>query len=130
MCPGLVAVSECACLGQTLTYQCTAQGQLSTVWHGSAFECTGNNIVLRHSQYNSAGVRGECNNGQITAQSLSVDRDCYTSQLNVTVSSNVNGQSVECAYSGGNTIGSDTISVLSGMIYIHYHAITLHTIPF
>ena len=52
----------------------------------------------------------------ITAHSLRVEGDCYTSQLNVTISPNLDNQTVECAYSGGGTsvIGSSIIDISKG----------------
>ena len=115
-------MSECFCLGQTLSYECTTEGPISTVWQGSAFQCVGNRIVLRHSQFTSLeGATGECNSGlvMIAGHSLRVEGDCYTSQLNITVSSSLNSQTVECAYSGGETsvVGSSTIDIMRGKLW-------------
>ena len=115
-------MSECFCLGQTLSYECTTEGPISTVWQGTAFQCVGNRIVLRHSQFSAPqGTTGECNSNSvmITGRSLRVEGDCYTSQLNVTVGPSLNNQTVECAYSGGGTslIGSSIIDISRGKSY-------------
>lgn len=126
-CASFTAISECFCLGQTLSYECTTEGPISTVWQGTAFQCVGNRIVLRHSQFTAPqGTTGECNNGliMITGRSLRVDSDsgdCYTSQLNITVISSLSNHTVECAYSGGGTsvIGSSTIDISRGKKIVH-----------
>ena len=49
------------------------------------------------------GDYGSCNNGDIVGQSLSVEGNNYTSQLNVTVISDTAGRTIEClhnAYDG------------------------------
>ena len=60
-----------------------------TVWNGTALECISNEIVLLHRRFNSAygayGAYGVCNNGSIVGQSLRVEHNFYTSQLNVTL---------------------------------------------
>jgi hypothetical protein len=52
----------------------------------------------------------------ITGRSLSVEGNCYTSQLNVTVGPSLNNQTVECTYSGGgmSIIGSSIIDISRG----------------
>ena len=47
----------------------------------------------------STGTLKTCNNGAIVGRSLRVeDNSSYTSQLNVTVSSDMFGESIECAH--------------------------------
>ena len=121
----------CACLGDTLTYRCTAVGAGSTVWEGTAFECVGNSITLRHTRFNVAdGVSGDCNNGDIRllARSIGVDNDCYTSQLSVFISEQLDRRSILCTHDFGTgleTIGTSTLNVIEGntiFILIKYHA--------
>ena len=112
-------MSECFCHGQTLSYECTTEGPISTVWQGTAFQCVGSRIVLRHSQFTvQQGTSGECNSDStmIRGHSLRVEGDCYTSQLNVTVSPSLDNQTIECAYSGGGiaVIGSSIIDISRG----------------
>ena len=113
--------SECTCPGQQLSYECTTVGPVATVWLGSAFQCENNNILLRHSQFTSLqGVSGTCNNGAIAGHSRRVEENCFTSQLNITVSSNMNGQTVQCAHNDGQTlsiIGTNEIAITTS-IYI------------
>ena len=44
---------RCICPGETLTYKCTVLGERggTTVWQGSAFNCTSRQISLFHSDY-------------------------------------------------------------------------------
>ena len=99
-------MSGCACPGDTLTYECTVVGAGATIWTGSAFNCSASNytILLIHNFFSLAkGDYGSCNNGDIVGQSLSVEGNNYTSQLNVTVISDTAGRTIEClhdAYDG------------------------------
>ena len=76
--------NTCNCVGDTLTFECTAMNELLTIWRGSAFDCasTGNEIILFNS---SIGVE-TCNDGMITVQVIRREGNNYTSQLNVTLS--------------------------------------------
>ena len=111
---GLVELSGCTCPGYTLTYECTVMGGPggATVWHGTSFNCTmsDHEIVLLHSRFESnTGTLRMCSNGAIVGRSLRVENNGrYTSQLNVTVSSDMTGESIECAHDHEttDTIGS------------------------
>ena len=94
----------------------------TTVWTGSAFDCTGGEISLLHYLYNFSSLSyprayGVCNKGSIVARSLRVENDIYfISQLNISVSADVIGKSIECIYDDGNThtselIGAKNISI-------------------
>ena len=93
----------CVCPGDTLTYECTVTGGVATIWTGTAFECSFfNEIVLRHSRFPSVSVVSVfCNNGATVARSLSVEGNNYTSQLNVTVTLEKVGKTVECLRNNG-----------------------------
>ena len=71
-----------------------------TVWTGTALNCvsTNNEIILLHGRFMSHGSYGSCNNGAIVARSLSTDGNYYTSQLNVTVTPDILGKTIECGY--------------------------------
>lgn len=58
--------NDCGCPGQSVSYSCTVAGGETTLWAGTAFMCGGNEISLRHDQFE--GAIGECNNGAITAR--------------------------------------------------------------
>ena len=98
----LTTDDRCICPGDILTYECTVIGsQLgTTVWRGTAFDCTSGEISLLHSAYEEdSAVYGDCNNGLITAKSFHVTNSmCYSSQLNITVNAGMIGKSVECYY--------------------------------
>ena len=91
-------MSGCACPGDTLTYECTAVGAGSTIWTGSAFNCSNSNymILLLHSHFSSTkGDYGSCTNGAIVGRSLSAEGNYFTSQLNVTVTSDTAGKTID-----------------------------------
>ena len=95
----------------------------ATVWRGTALNCTmsDHEIVLLHSRFESnTGTLRICNNGAIVGRSLRVENNSsYTSQLNVTVSSDMIGESIECAHDHGttDTIGSSTLTATG--TYMH-----------
>ena len=95
----------CARPGDQLTFECTTVVVGATIWHGSAFDCSmnqpPNEIILAHSRYFSGLIaRGNCNNGNILAQSVGVNAVnityYLTSELNVTVSSNMHNETIQC----------------------------------
>ena len=111
-------LSPCTCLGDVITYQCTIQGSGATIWKGSAFECLTQNIQLRHSRFNASSdtrITGEC--GSLLAYEVASENNTFTSQLNVTITEEVVGQTVQCVYDDGGTeviIGSDNLTLTSG----------------
>ena len=119
----LTLKTNCICPGynQTLA-ECTVKGGPGdvTVWKGSAFDCTHsrNEIVLIHSLFgsdieSSTVAAGECNNSSIQAQSMRVEGNYYTSQLNITVNADMIGKTVECVHdntSTENLIGTLTVA--------------------
>ena len=100
------------CCTNTLTFECTVIGGPfdTTFWQGSAFNCLLEEIALLHARYTSVnGAFGQCNNGSLVARSLGTENGRYTSQLNVTVTSDIIGESIECVHDDGlraNIIGS------------------------
>ena len=116
----LNTVSSCICLNGDISYTCVVNGPGFTIWRGSAFECSAqlNRILLRHASFES-GTMGLCNDGAIVGRSLAVSDGVYTSQLTVSVTSNLIGRIIECSYSlTGATvspINSTTIEI-SGVI--------------
>ena len=84
----------------SVTYECTVMGSHfgNTVLAGSAFNCSLDEITLQHLQF-PENAHGECNNGYILGKSIRVvDGRYYTSQLNVTISSDLVGKSIICFY--------------------------------
>ena len=113
-------ISSCTCLNNDITYTCAVNGLGFTIWQGSAFDCPAqlNRILLHHTSF-ASGIMGLCNGGTIVGHSLGVSGSVYTSQLTVSVTSNMIGRMIECAYSPmGVTItpiNSTTIAI-TGMI--------------
>ena len=93
------------CPGNVLTTECTNTGDGTTVWQGTAIQCDYGEISLVHSRF--SGPRypiATCNNGAIAAQGLRVINDSYISQLNFTVSPELNNTTMECWYDNGTTV--------------------------
>ena len=92
--------SECICPDFGVTYECTVMGTENgfTVWRGSALDCIGNEITLRHRLFTSGeGAEGECNSGSVLGRSLRLEAGSfYVSQLSIRNSSEVVGESIEC----------------------------------
>ena len=111
--------TQCACVGERLTYNCNVVGSGNSVWSGTAFDCPtdGSLIILRHSQFESNEAFGICNNGDIVGRGIGVADNCYTSQLNVTVRESYNNKTVQCVLNsneGMRTVGQSLLSIVSG----------------
>ena len=102
---------SCICPGGVVTYECTVMSGFHgvTIFRGnpsSFFCCIGNSnclneIVLHHAQFNNS-IQSICNNGTVIGQSLSNDNNTYyTSQLNITVTSELIGDTIECVHDNG-----------------------------
>ena len=104
-----------------MTFECSVNGIVegSTVWSGNALrQCTVPvPIFLRHREFRSTlGTSGVCNNGDIVIHSLRADSSCYTSQMNILFSANLNGSTVACAYDNGTaTVGVGSMSIMAGI---------------
>ena len=111
-----------ACSGEVVNYTCTVVDTSGnppigfTFWRGTSFNCptSSNAISLAHSLFSTSGATDTCTSGAITAESVSVVDNCYTSRLMVTVSVGLNGTTVECSLSGVRVVGSSTI-LIAGM---------------
>ena len=95
--------SSCICPGHEVTYECTVCGEGSTVWNGSLFNCAGNEITLRHDQFESGSAAGECNSGTVVARSTRITTTasgslCYISQLSFTANSGQQNKTVSCLH--------------------------------
>ena len=66
------------------------------VWSGSAFNCSSTNNYITLSGHFDIGTSRTCNNGAIVARILSAEGNSYTSQLNVTVTPDTAGKTIEC----------------------------------
>ena len=119
----LILINECTCPGFKLTFRCTVLGIAgATVWRGSAIECPETNHELTFFHLISfMDIRG-CNSGAIIGRGVEIEDACYTSQLNITVDSSMNGKSVECIYNNGtfaSVIGNSSVTITSGIIGYH-----------
>ena len=95
-----------------------------TVWKGSAFQCPGRSISLRHSQFNaSEKPQGTCNNEAILARATGVVGSDYTSKLYVSLTNNslnsLYNKTLMCAHLNSindeTTIGSITMKNTNGI---------------
>ena len=113
----------CACPNEHLIFNCTAVGSLgSTIWRVAAFDCVQNEIILRHSEYNSVGTTGLCNGGAINGTSIRVEGNCYISQLNVTVTPELHNKTVTCLVTSSGVISpisNVSVIVASGNNILH-----------
>ena len=108
-----------SCPRDVLTFNCTIAGGGVTIWRGTAFNCpaSGNEILLRHTQFAGGNAMGSCNGGSISARgSQNTANMCFTSLLSVTISNQLNNKTIECAHDSGSqrTIDVVTITVLTG----------------
>ncbi len=97
--------------GKTVSYECTVtddNGGSSTSWKGSAFNCstestsTNNMISLLHQFFClMSGSSGNCGD-TFSAISVTCNASMYTSQLNLTATTELDGQIIECSRSGIN----------------------------
>ena len=111
-----------------MLYECTVSGgegdaALGIVWRGGAFNCkqSKNEIILL---YNSPqNVSKSCNDGDIIGRSVIVENTSnvngsnYTSQLHVSLTSDLVNSRIECIRDNGNEearIGS--LNVTAGML--------------
>lgn len=118
----LRTVHQCSCPGDILSFECMVIGNNfgTTVWRGSAFDCTSSEISLLHSLYvnsmhmpASTHAYGDCNNGSIVAESLRRENTCYISQLNVTVSADMIGKSIECIHDDASTSSEKSVGIMN-----------------
>ncbi len=91
------------------------------MWLGTAFDCpaSSNRINLFHSQF-SGGETGDCTNEAIRGVGISVDTSgaepCYTSELSVNISANMDGETVVCTRDITMIIGNDSLRVAGKQI--------------
>ena len=127
----LTLKSDCTCPGYPLIYECTVFGEQAgtTVWTGSAFNCTSHEISLFHSDYGSTAegtAYGEC--GNIWGQSVKTvngnrtfSERGYVSQLIIRVRLDEFGKSIECQYDDGHSsklVGQATVTATTGNIVL------------
>ena len=105
-------------------FDCTTVGLGSTIWRVTAFDCTANQIILRHTRFTDVGgTSGDCNDGAIIGKSTGVDGNCYTSQLNATATAGLHNQNVTCILNSNGVmvpIGNASITLASGTFIVYY----------
>ena len=106
--------SSCVPEGDTVVYQCTVtditMGGLTTIWRGTAFNCSQNRITLPHLDLGMS-ITESCSNGALVGEGIGNISNDYTSQLSVMANSDLNGTTIECVLVPSTVIGSDTILV-------------------
>ena len=105
-----VSSTTCLCPGDMLLYECTTVGRGTTVWRGSAFMSC-DYIALLHSQFDQS-TYGICNNGALIGNSVRVENGSYTSQLNITISRELDKTSIECIHDNHTQLLSVGMSTL------------------
>ena len=119
----VVSMNDCICSGDIVTYECTVVGDNGeiTVWMGDFFHCPNRKreILLVHSDFTSVQRGGVystriCNNGNVVGRIVRAENGCYTSQLNVTLTSDIIGQSIACAYDNGTIHSVGSLSITAG----------------
>ena len=106
-----------------MTYECTVEGGPggATVWTGSALNCPSDNgLYLSHEHFTKpGGTTTSCDNGSTVAQSLYVQNNFYISQLNITVTHDTAGQTIQCGYytMGDNYTTLSASPMYTGTVY-------------
>ena len=60
-----------------------------------------------------------CNDGTVAARGISVDNDCFTSQLNITFNVGLQGRTVRCSVDNGthaSQVGGDVLALSTGTV--------------
>ena len=119
---GLILLSNsCNYPGDILTYECTVEGGVATVWKGSVFDLCdkSDDRSLIHSRYherNGIEIKYKCGNvTTIVLQAIVSDNNTmvYTSHASVTANCKLDGLKIECYVDNGTKeimIGSTTIN--------------------
>jgi hypothetical protein len=106
----------------TVMYECTVIGDQGgfTVWMGDFFHCSSGKRVmeLQHSP-TRVGDTPEftdrtCNNGSIMGRIILAENGIFISQLNVTLTSDIVGRSIECAYDNGTIHRIGSLNLTTG----------------
>ena len=102
-------LNTCSCLGQTVTFECVVTGGTLTVWSGTAFDCSANEISIRHSNF--VGVTRSCST--IIGRGVTSNGNQYTSHLDVIMSEEIIGRTITCSVDDGNLnlIGRKTLAI-------------------
>ena len=89
-------------------------GRGLTIWSSTFFDCSKNEIQLRHSQYRFL-INKQCNNGAVVAKSVEANLidGVYTSQLIVTIGEEMINKTVKCLiHNDAVSEGSSTSTIV------------------
>ena len=101
------STDDCVCPGDVVLYECTVFGGIGaiTVWKSDFFNCTNGKQVIelvhRPRREGDEFNTRICNNGNIAARIVRNERDSFTSQLNITLTYDIAGESIECIGDNG-----------------------------
>ena len=117
-----MSTNDCVCLGDVVTYECTVFGGIgtTTIWKSDFFQCSSGKQVIElvhrpltfEQEEDEVNTRSRgCNNGDIAARIVRDENDMFTSQLNVTLTYDIAGESIECI--GDNGTNTHRIGLLN-----------------
>ena len=99
------------------------------MWTGSAIvdQCSSDSIILRHSGF-SGTISRSCNSEAVVGRSLpslsNVTATCYTSQLSISITDDLNGTDISCQMDNNMQpfpeVGRYIISITTGK-YLRIH---------
>ena len=103
----LTMLTSCTCPGHEIVFECIVNGDSATIWHGTALEeCDNDNILLRHSYFNTTGgylISMMCDTiGQVTGRAVSALNQIFVSQLTLNFSQNLTGHTILCNSNSGS----------------------------
>ena len=87
------------------------------MWTGDFFvQCPNNKreMILQHEVSDSEFVDQMCNNGSIIGRIIGIENGVYISQLNVTLTSDIVGRSIECAYDNSTIHKIGSLNLTTG----------------
>ena len=88
------------------------------MWTGDFFiHCPNNKreMILQHEVGEASEFTDQtCNNGGIVGRIVRVENGVFTSQLNVTLTSDIVGRSIECAYDNGTIYKIGSLNLTTG----------------
>ena len=84
------------------------------MWKGNVL--VGCEVALLHNQFDTDF--GTCNNGAVVGRGVRNENNCYTSQLTVLVTPDLNGRTIECHNDNGiqeTPVNSTTLLLTTGL---------------
>ena len=112
----------CICINDVVTYTCVTYEVGLTIWQGSVFNhCTSKGIRLRQDIIHGTKGHVNCSDGTTIQANVIFSGNHFVSVINVTVSSNVVGRSLECVYMSYDDDTNTTLidSTIIGITGIH-----------